>query len=69
MTDVRYEIRVTGTVPSAVLEEIDDVHVFEQPAESILRGAVEDQAALHRMIDRIQGLGLELIEVRRISAP
>ncbi len=68
MTDVRYEIRVTGTVPSAVLEEIDDVHVFEQPVESILRGAVEDQAALHRMIDRIQGLGLELIEVRRISA-
>jgi len=64
---VRYEIRVTGTVPSSVLEEIEDVQVFEQPVESILRGAVEDQAALHRMIDRIQGLGLELIEVRRIS--
>jgi len=64
---VRYEIRVTGTVPSSVLEEIEDVQVFEQPVESILRGAVEDQAALHRMIDRIQSLGLELIEVRRIS--
>ena len=64
---MRYEIRVTGTVPDSVLEEIEDVQVFEQPVESILRGAVEDQAALHRMIDRIQGLGLELIEVRRIS--
>ena len=64
---MRYEIRVTGTVPSSVLEEIEDVQVFEQPVESILRGAVEDQAALHRMIDRIQSLGLELIEVRRIS--
>ena len=64
---MRYEIRVTGNVPSSVLEEIEDVQVFEQPVESILRGAVEDQAALHRMIDRIQGLGLELIEVRRIS--
>jgi hypothetical protein len=64
---VRYEIRVTGTVPDSVLEEIEDVQVFEQPVESILRGAVEDQAALHRMIDRIQSLGLELIEVRRIS--
>ena len=64
---VRYEIRVTGTVPSSVIEEIEDVQVFEQPVESILRGAVEDQAALHRMIDRIQSLGLELIEVRRIS--
>jgi hypothetical protein len=64
---VRYELRVTGTVPDSVLEEIEDVQVFEQPVESILRGSVEDQAALHRMIDRIQGLGLELIEVRRIS--
>jgi len=64
---VHYEIRVTGSVPTSVLEEIGDVQVFEQPVESILRGAVEDQAALHRMIDRIQGLGLELIEVRRIS--
>ena len=64
---MRYEIRVTGTVLDSVLEEIEDVQVFEQPVESILRGAVEDQAALHRMIDRIQGLGLELIEVRRIS--
>jgi hypothetical protein len=64
---MRYEIRVTGTVPESVLEEIEDVQVFELPVESILRGAVEDQAALHRMIDRIQGLGLDLIEVRRIS--
>jgi len=64
---VHYEIRVTGSVPNSVLEEIEDVQVFEQPVESILRGAVEDQAALHRMIDRIQGLGLDLIEVRRIS--
>jgi len=64
---VHYEIRVTGTVPNSVLEEIEDVQVFEQPVESILRGDVEDQSALHRMIDRIQGLGLELIEVRRIS--
>lgn len=64
---MHYEIRVTGSVPTSVLEEIGDVQVFEQPVESILRGAVEDQAALHRMIDRIQGLGLELIEVRRIS--
>ena len=64
---MHYEIRVTGSVPNSVLEEIEDVQVFEQPVESILRGAVEDQAALHRMIDRIQGLGLDLIEVRRIS--
>ena len=35
-----------------------------------LRGPVVDQAALHRVINRLQNLGLELIEVRRtLPAP
>jgi len=67
VTAVQYEIRVTGTVPDSVLEEIEDVAVVSQPVESILRGAVDDQAALHTMITRLQRLGLELIEVRRVS--
>jgi hypothetical protein len=32
-----------------------------------MRGPVPDQAALHGIINRLQSLGLELIEVRRIG--
>jgi hypothetical protein len=32
-----------------------------------MRGPVADQAALHGIINRLQSLGLDLIEVRRIG--
>ena len=35
-----------------------------RPVGTILRGTVVDQAALHGVINRLQGLGLELVEVR-----
>ena len=34
--------------------------------ETVLHGPVADQAGLHGLLDRIQSLGLELIEVRRL---
>ncbi|HZA78569.1 MAG TPA: hypothetical protein VE623_19490, partial [Acidimicrobiales bacterium] len=37
-----------------------------EPVETVLVGPVEDQAALHGLIRRIEALGLELIEVRRL---
>jgi hypothetical protein len=36
--------------------------------ETVLAGPVEDQAALHGLIRRIEALGLELIEVRRLPS-
>jgi len=66
MTSLDYEIRVTGVVPDDVLEEIENVRAVVQPVGTILRGTVVDQAALHGVINRLQGLGLELIEVRRL---
>jgi hypothetical protein len=62
-----YEIRVTGEVPADVLEQIEDVRATRQPVESVLRGSVDDQAALNDMINYLQGLGLELTEVRRLT--
>jgi len=62
-----YQIRVTGRVPADVLEEIEGVQVTVQPMRTILRGSVPDQAALNQMINRLQGLGLELTEIRRLS--
>ena len=39
-----------------------------RPAETVLRGTIVDQAQLHGLLERIQLLGLELIEIRRISS-
>ena len=67
VTELGYEIRVAGLVPDAVLEELEGVHVTVQPVATVLRGPVADQAALHGMLTRLQSVGLELIEVRRIA--
>ena len=67
MTALDYEIRVEGLVPADVLEEIEGVQVATQPVGTILRGTVVDQAARHGVINRLQSLGLELVEVRRLA--
>ena len=67
MTPLEYEIRVSGLVPQDLLAEIEGVHVVVEPVQTVLRGPVVDQAALHGIINRLQRLGLDLIEVRRLS--
>jgi hypothetical protein len=64
-----YEIRVSGLVPDSVLAEIEGVQVIVEPVQTVLRGPVVDQAALHGIINRLQRLGLDLIEVRRLAEP
>jgi hypothetical protein len=40
------------------------------PPDTVLRGAVADQSALHGVLDALHTHGLEVIEVRRLpSAP
>jgi hypothetical protein len=36
--------------------------------ETVLHGPVQDQSSLHDLLDRIQSLGLELIEIRQLPA-
>lgn len=40
-----------------------------EPTETILRGDIVDQAQLHGVLERVQLLGMELIEVRQVPAP
>jgi hypothetical protein len=67
MGGLEYEIRVAGVVPGSVLEELEDVVVTVAPVMTTLRGPVPDQAALHGVINRLQRLGLDLVEVRRVE--
>ena len=64
-----YEIRVKGVVGDPVLGSLGDLDASVRPAETVLRGVVTDQAELHGLLDRIQALGLELIEIRQVQQP
>ena len=66
MPDTRYEIRIRGRVSAAVLESFDEKPTEGPPVETSQHGPVGDQAELHGLLRRLQSLGLELIEVRRL---
>jgi hypothetical protein len=66
VAEARYEIRIRGRVGQAVLETFERLESDVEPVETVLHGPVRDQAELHGLLRRLQGFGLELIEVRRL---
>lgn len=66
VTTAAYEIHIKGRVSEQLLSVFEGMEASERVVETVLRGPVSDQAALHGLLDRIQALGLELIEVRRV---
>jgi hypothetical protein len=73
MTLWMYEIQVLGHVPEDVLAriraELGDVSAAEEPASTLITTAGPDQAGLLGVLDRLQGLGLNIREVRRAPVP
>jgi hypothetical protein len=59
------EIRVRGPVRVEVADRLG-LRASVAPAGTVLRGAVADRPALHGVLERLRGAGLELIEVRRL---
>jgi len=68
VSETTYEIRIKGRVSRALLASFEGMESDLEPVETVLHGPVRDQAELHGVIDRIQALGLELIEVRRLPS-
>ena len=66
MVDTTYEVRVTGAVPSALVDELDAVTLAEQELRTVLVCTLPDQAALHGLLARLRTFGLELVEVRAV---
>ena len=66
MPAASYEIRIRGRITEALLASFEGMTSELEPVETVLHGPVRDQAELHGLIDRIQALGLELVEVRRL---
>jgi hypothetical protein len=61
-----YEIHIKGRVGEQLLASFEGMEATVQSVETVLRGQVLDQSALHGLLDRVQALGLELVEVRRL---
>jgi hypothetical protein len=62
-----YEIRIRGALTDAVVGELADALRAFTPTETVLRGQVVDQAELRGVLARLQELGCELLEARRLS--
>lgn len=67
MSEADYEIRVRGELGATLRGAFEEFDVCVQPVETVLYGVVLDQPALHGLLRRVEELGLELIEVRRLS--
>ena len=67
MRSCRYEIRIRGRLGEKVAKRFEGFDMKVEPVETVLRGPVQDQAALHGVLERIESLGLELLEVRRVE--
>ena len=61
-----YEIHVRGELPDDVLPELGGLQVSVEKPETVLRGSIRDQAALHGILQRLQSLGIEIVEMRQL---
>ena len=62
-----YEIRVEGILDERWSSWFDGLDVRSAGEnETIIVGAVQDQAALHGLLSRVNDLGMVLVSVRRI---
>ena len=68
METTYYEIRVRGRLSKTLLGAFPGLNAQMQGAETVLAGALPDQAALYGALTQIEALGLELLEVRRSQA-
>jgi hypothetical protein len=64
-----YDITFTGQAGTVLRAEFDDCEVSVGPATTTLRAELPDQSALHGLMQRISGLGLELVNVSVVASP
>lgn len=61
-----YEVRVRGQLDEMMLVAFPELGAEPRGDDTLLRGALPDQSALHGVLAQIETLGLELLEVRRL---
>ena len=62
----QYEIYVRGHLGETMRLAFPTLRAQARGEDTVLTGALSDQAALHGVLADIEALGLELLEVRRL---
>ena len=63
---VTHEIRVRGRLGRTMRAAFPGLHAEAHGEDTLLTGALPDQAALYGVLAQAEALGLELLEVRRL---
>ena len=64
-----YELTFTGQAGTTLRGEFDDCEISIHPGTTTLRAELPDQGALTELIQRITGLGLEVVDLHLITPP
>jgi hypothetical protein len=64
-----YEITFAGQAGTTLRAEFDDCEVTVGPDTTTLRAELPDQVALSGLVQRITGLGLEVVQLHLIAPP
>jgi hypothetical protein len=67
-----YEFRVSGRLSDRTRDAVGDfseMKVVPAPPETILYGAVTDQAHLHGILTFLESLGLQIVSVHQLPEP
>jgi len=65
MPTTHYEITIRGRLSAALADGFDGLTASPAGPDTVLRGELVDQAALYGVLDRVESLGLELLDVSR----
>jgi hypothetical protein len=68
MKTTTYEITVRGRLGATLAAAFHGLTPTASNADTVLRGELADQAALYAVLDRIESLGLELLDVHRVAS-
>jgi hypothetical protein len=63
----RYEIHVAGVLDERWGAWFNGLQITAQGEETVIRGLLPDQPALHGLLTKVRDLGLCLISVRRLD--
>lgn len=62
-----YEFRVNGRLSKHAAPWFEGMDISVDEVQTIIKGILSDQAALHGLISRIRDLGLTLISVNQVE--
>jgi hypothetical protein len=69
MQPQKYEITFAGQAGSVVRAELEDCEITVGRSTTTVCAELPDQAALLGLVQRITGLGLEVVDMHRVGPP